>query len=138
MKSIKRFENFNKNNFLFENELPPFLGTNYNEVHILYQLSQDSFSYVPASVRHWAINTDGTLFNRLVSFQKNEEEKYKSSLLNKEFFFIYYREKIYIYFPAYKKLWDKSQNVVNSSEKDANFKYDITEIIKNTLKLEEF
>jgi hypothetical protein len=57
---IREFLNEQK---LMENDKPPMMGTQYNQIKVLYNLTNDDFSYVPSSVNYWSINTDNTLIN---------------------------------------------------------------------------
>lgn len=114
---------------------PPMMGTNHNEVDILYKLTDDAFSYVPSDVRYWSINTDNTLFTKAVGYySERDSQKYKADIAAMKFFFIYYINKRYIYIQSEKVLYDKHMNRVNSSNMDSVFNQQMNDIIHNTLK----
>lgn len=136
MKNLKAFERFINEN---KEDWPPYMGTNYNEIHVLYKLDDDNFSWVPASAKYWAINTDNTLINKITGyFGTNDEHRYKRELENKQFFFIYSDGKRYVYLPKYKSLWDKHQNRMKSKEQNPDTVKKISNIIMNTMQLPDF
>ncbi len=129
--TIKEFLNEQQLN---ENDKPPMMGTQYNQIKILYNLTNDDFSYVPSSVDYWNINTDNTLINKITGhYGKNDEERYQIAIKNLHFFFIYYNGKQYIYQRHYKTLKDKHDNKIKSSEQSDIFNQHINQIIHNTL-----
>ncbi|NPV12955.1 MAG: hypothetical protein HPY57_14410 [Ignavibacteria bacterium] len=135
---IDTFNEFNKKNLneqlLIKNDKPPMMGTQYNQIKVLYKLTNDDFSYVPSSVKYWNINTDNTLINKIIRYYgKNDEEKYQSAIKNLDFFFIYYNGKRYIYLPQYKRLYDKHGNIIKLTEQSDVFNQQMNEIIHNTL-----
>jgi hypothetical protein len=131
---VKNFKQFVNEQKLNENDKPSMMGTQYNQINILYKLTNDDFSYVPSNVNYWAINTDNTLINKITGYySKDDEEKYQKAIKNKDFFFIYYNGKQYIYQRHYKKLYDKHENIVKSSEQTDVFNQQMNEIIHNTL-----
>jgi len=129
--TIREFLNEQK---LYENDKPPMMGTQYNQIKILYKLTDDDFSYVQSSVDYWSINTDNSLINKITGhYGKDDEEKYQRAIKNLDFFFIYYNGKQYIYQRHYKTLRDKHDNRIKSSEKSDTFNQQMNQIIHNTL-----
>jgi hypothetical protein len=129
--TIREFLNEQKLN---ENDKPAMMGTQYNQVKILYKLTNDDFSYVPSNVNYWNINTDNTLINKITGhYGKDDEEKYQRAIKNLDFFFIYYNGKQYVYQRHYKTLRDKHDNKIKSSEQSDIFNIQVDEIIQKTL-----
>ena len=129
--TIREFLNEQK---LMENDKPPMMGTQYNQVKILYKLTNDDFSYVPSNVNYWNINTDNTLINKITGhYGKDDEEKYQRAIKNLDFFFIYYNGNQYVYQRHYKTLRDKHDNKIKSSEQSDIFNIQVNEIIHKTL-----
>jgi hypothetical protein len=121
--SIKRID---------ENDKPPYIGTNHNEVNILYNLTGDDYSYVPANLKYLSINTDNTSFNTQIP-HFTDEEQYQESIKRKDFFFIYYNGNRYLYLPHHKILFDKSANKIIGKDKNPVFNDQMNRIIYNTV-----
>lgn len=115
-----------------ESERPGYIGSNYNEINKFYELTKDDFTFVPASMKYWNANTQNCmLWNKLVHFRN--EEDFQNQIKNKKFFFILYNNKMYIYLPEHKVLYDCHENKVNSKGVDQTFVYQINQMIKGTL-----
>ena len=125
-------EYLNKQHILNESDKPLMMGTQYNQVNILYKLTNDDFSYVPSSLKYLSINTDRTLLGKYIHYS-NDEEYQKSVIQNKDWFLIYYGGKRYSYDRHSKILKDKSDNKIKASEQDNVFIQQINLIIHNTL-----
>jgi len=111
---------------------PSSIGSNYNEVKVLYSLTKDDFAFVPASLKYWDINTvKAQRWNLLVNFR--DEEDYQRQIKSKRFFMILYDDKLYFYKPEYKRLYDNHENIVDSKKMNPTFVYQMNEIIKGTL-----
>jgi hypothetical protein len=104
-------EYLNEQQILNESDKPPMMGTQYNQVNILYKLTNDDFSYVPSSLEYLSINTDRTLLGKC----------------------IYYGGKRYSYDRHSKILKDKSGNKIRASEQDDVFNQQMNQIIHNTV-----
>ena len=131
---VKNFKQFVNEQKINENDKPSMMGTQYNQINILYKLTNDDFSYVPTSVKYWNINTDNTLINKITGqYSIKDEEIYQQDIKNKRFFFIYYNGKQYIFLPHHKVLYDKHKNRITSSEHDDVFNQQMNQIIGNTL-----
>jgi hypothetical protein len=125
-------EYLNEQQILNESDKPPMMGTQYNQVNILYELTNDDFSYVPSSLKYLSINIDRTLLG-IYKHYSNEEEYQKSVIQNKDWFLIYYDGKRYSYDRHSKILKDKSDNKIKASEQTDVFKQQMNQIIYNTL-----
>ena len=117
---------------LNENDKPPMMGTQYNQVNILYKLTNDDFSYVPSSLEYLSINTDRTLLGIYINYS-NEEDYQKSVIKDKDWFLIYYGGKRYSYNRHSRILKDKSDNKIIADEQDDVFKQQMNDLIHNTL-----
>jgi hypothetical protein len=115
-----------------ENDKPPMMGTQYNQVNIFYNLTNNDFSYAPSSLEYWDINTDRTLLG-IYKHYSNEEEYQKSVIQDKDWFLIYYGGKRYSYNRHSKILRDRSNNKIKASLSDDVFRQQMNQIIHNTL-----
>lgn len=125
-------ECLNEQQILNESGKPPMMGTQYNQVNILYKLTNDDFSYAPSSLKYLSINTDRTLLGKYINYS-NEEDYQKSVIENKDWFLIYYGGQRYSYNRHSKILKDKSDNKIKASEQDDVFNQQMNQIIHNTL-----
>ena len=129
--TLREFLNEQKQN---GNDKPPWMGTQYNQINKLYELTDDDFSYVPSSVKYLGINIDRTLLGNILDhYNENDEEKYQRAIKNLDFFFIYYNGKRYVYSRHFKTLRDKHDREINASEQDEVFNQQMNQIIHNTL-----
>jgi hypothetical protein len=115
-----------------ESDKPRLMGTQHNQVNIIYELTNDDFSYVPSSLEYLDINIDRTLLGSYLP-NYNDEKIYQEDIKKREWFFIYYGGKRYVYNRKYKTLGDKSGNKIKSSELDNVSREQLNKIIHNTL-----
>lgn len=116
-----------------ESQRPPLMGSNINEVNILYRLTKDDFTFVPAKLKYWGVNTQNAmLWNKMVYFR--DEEDYQNQIKNLKFFFILYNDKLYFYHPSGKSLYDIHLNKVDSNKMDPTFVMQMNDLIRGTLK----
>lgn len=116
-----------------ESQRPSSMGSNINEVNILFRLTNDDFTFVPASLEYWGINTQkAILWNKLVYFRN--EEDYQNQIKNLRFFFILYNNKLYFYSPSGKTLYDIHLNKIDSKTADPTFIMQMNDLIRGTLK----
>ena len=130
MNHIKLFEEFE----LIAEEHPYGLGSVGHEAHMLYNLTNDDFSFIPKDYKTWLSFTDRTLMNKCVGFWN--EEGYQREASKTNFFLIWYDNKMYLYRKIYGSekgiLYDSHDNKIKGKDNDV-FTMQMNDIIGNTL-----